>query len=116
MPSTLHNFTIYRGLTFGGLRLMSLDSSGNAVVIGAGSTGLLQARRTAGAALAFALDVSLGDEDGEILVDEVSDTDTAALVAGEYAYDLVLTDADGKAWGPFMHGTITVKDTISEPS
>jgi hypothetical protein len=116
MASTLHNFTIHRGLTFGGLRLMALDSSGNPVVIQAGSTGLLQARRTAGASLAFALDVSLGDEDGEILVDEVSDTDTAAFTAGEYAYDLVLIDDDDKAWGPFMHGTITVKDTISEPA
>lgn len=116
MASTLHSFTLYRGLTFGGLRLMALDASGAAVVISAGSSGLLQARRSAGQALAFALPVELGDADGEILIPEVDAATTAALPLGVFVYDLTLIDANDKPWGPFLHGLITVKDSVSVPA
>lgn len=112
----LHNFTIYRGLTFAGLRLMALDASGAAVTISAGTTALLQARNAPGKALAFALPVSLGQAVGEVLIPEVAASVTAAFPLGEYAYDLILISADAKPWPPIMSGHITVKKAITEAS
>lgn len=116
MPSTRNDFTINKGLTFGGFSLIALDAAGEPVIIGAGTTCLLQARTAADKPLSFALDVSLGEADGEIIVDEVAAADTADLPVGQFGYDLILIDADSKPWGPFMQGTITVKQPFSQPA
>lgn len=113
MPSQLHNFTIFRSLTWQGLRCMALNSTGDAVQLE--GTALLQARKAPSKPVAFELPVTLGDEDGEILIPEVSATSTAALPLGEFEYDLILIDTDSKPWPPVIHGTITVKDPISRP-
>lgn len=110
----IHNFVIYRGLTFAGLRLMALDASGAPVVISAGTTALLQARRAPNKALSFALAVSLGEAAGEILIEEASAAFTAELDSGDFAYDLILISSDLKPWPPILSGIITVKDSISE--
>lgn len=115
MPSTLLNLTIYRGLRFNGVRGIALDSAGAPVVFGAGTTGDMQARRAPGKPLAFTLNVSLGESDGELLIDPVDAEDTALFPLGEYQHDLVLTGTDGEPTGPHAHGIITVKNPISTP-
>jgi hypothetical protein len=116
MPATLYNFTLYRGVTFAGLRLMAVDATGSAVALNGGTTALLQARKAAGKALAFELPVNLGEAVGEILIPEVSATTTAALSRGEFEYDLILISADEKPWPPILRGVIKVEDIISQPS
>lgn len=112
----LHNFTIHKGLTFAGLRLLALDASGSAVAIEAGTTALLQARNAPGRALALSLPVTLGEAVGEILIPEVAASVTAGFPLGEFAYDLILISADAKPWPPILGGQITVKKAITEAS
>lgn len=112
----IHNFTIYKGLTFAGLRLMALDASGAGVVINEGTAALLQARNAPGKALAFALPVTPGESVGEVLVPEVAAAVTADFPVGDYAYDLILISADDKPWPPILGGQITVKRAVSQPA
>jgi hypothetical protein len=112
----LHNFTIYRGLTFAGLRLLALDASGAAVTISAGTTGLLQARSAPGKALAFELPVELGEATGEILISEVAASVTAEFPIGLYAYALILISSDGKPWPPILCGQIAVSKAVTQPA
>lgn len=113
MRSTSHNFTMYRGLTWAGLSCIAVDASGDPVEVE--GTGLLQARKGPNKDVAFELPVTLGSEQGQILIPEVSAAITAALPAGAFMYDLVMTDEGGKPWPPFLTGLITVRDPISKP-
>jgi hypothetical protein len=115
MPSTLLSFTVYRGLRFNGFRGIALDSAGSPVVFNAGTTGLMQARRAPNKPLAFSMPVSLGQANGELIIDAMDAEDTAVLPLGEYQHDLILTDSAGQSTGPFSHGIITVKKPISAP-
>lgn len=115
MPSTLLNITIYRGLRFNGVRGIALDSAGSPVIFNEGTTGLMQARRAPGKPLAFALPVSIGEADGEIVIEAMDAEDTADLPLGEFQHDLILTDAEGQPTGPHSHGIITIKKPISAP-
>lgn len=115
MPSTLKDFVMYRGLAWKGLQAMAVSASGEAVNI-TGSTALLQARKAAGKELAFELPVVIGEAVGQILVPKVAATETAALPVGKFVYDCILIGDDGEPWPPVMHGSITVKDSISQPS
>lgn len=113
MPSTLRNITLYRGLTWQGLRCMAVNASGDPVALE--GTALLQARKAPGKPLSFSLPVTLGEAQGEIVIPEVSAVTSKSLPLGVFMFDLVLIDSDGKAWPPVMHGEITVKDPISKP-
>jgi hypothetical protein len=115
MPSTQHDFTIYRGLTWAGLRCIALSASSEPVSV-EGSTALLQARKAIGKPVAFALPVTLGQEAGEIIIPEVSAETTATLTRGAYVFDLILIGGDGKPWPPVMHGIITVRQPVSNPN
>lgn len=112
----LHNFTIFKGITFAGLRLLALDASGAAVAISPGTTGLLQARSAPGKALAFELPVSLGEAAGEVLIPEVAASVTAQFPIGLYAYDLILISSDEKPWPPILSGQIAVSKAVSQPA
>jgi hypothetical protein len=110
----IHNFTIYRGLTFAGLRLMCLDATGAPVAINAGTTALLQARKMPGKPLEFALPVTLGQAVGEILIPQISAASTTAFALGAFTYDLILISSDAKPWPPILTGLIDVKKSVSE--
>ncbi len=116
MRPTLHRFSIYRGLTWEGLRCRLLDSAGNAVTINAGTTALLQVRRAPGKDVEFALPVEIGENDGEVIIPEVSAATTATMPLGDWMYDLILIDSEGKPWPPIVTGTITVLNPVSVPS
>lgn len=117
MPATIHNFTLYRGLTWEGRQIIVVDAAGDPVAQGAGTTYLLQARTATGKALAFSLTVTRGtDATGQVLIPEVSAATTAALPLGAFGYDIVPIDADSKPWEPIVKGVIDVKDSFSAPS
>ena len=115
MPSTLLNLTLYRGLRFNGVRGIALDSAGSPVVFNEGTTALMQARRAPGKTLAFSLPVSIGESEGELIIDAMPAEDTALLPLGDYRHDLILTDSIGQPSGPHAHGVITIKLPISAP-
>lgn len=117
MPATIHNFTLYPGITWEGRQIIVVDAAGDPVAQGAGTTYLLQARTATGKDLAFALPVTRGTEaDGQVLIPEVAAATTATLPIGSFGYDIIPIGADSKPWEPIVKGVITVAKTFSVPS
>lgn len=115
MPASSLYFDIHRGLRFKGFRGMALDATGAAVTFNAGTTALMQARRAPGKPVAFTLPVTIGTNDGEILIDAMDAADTALLPLGEYQHQVILIDSEGEPTGPHTQGLIYVKEPIAKP-
>jgi len=108
MPVTSLHFDIYRGLRFKGFRGIALDAAGSPVVFNEGTTAQLQARRAPGKPVAFSLDVSLGESDGEVIIDPIDAADTIELPLGVYQFALIITDTESEPTGPHTKGVITI--------
>lgn len=117
MSTPTHDITIYKGLTFEGLSIICLDASGSPVVQDAGTTYLCQVRTAPGKPMQFALTVTRGTQaSGQIVMAEVSATNTAAFPAGTFVYDIVPIGTDSKPWAPLVRGQLTVSRPVSLPS
>ncbi|GEP46418.1 hypothetical protein [Brevifollis gellanilyticus] len=110
-----HDFQIDRGVDFAGLLLVCLNQAGAEIDLSA-FTPQLAARRSLTKPVAFTLSASLGGGEGEIMIAEMSDTQTAALPLGDYLYDLVLEDDEGRRWGPCLTGNLRITDIVTRPT
>lgn len=108
MPVTSLHFDIYRGLRFKGFRGIALDAAGSPVVFNDGTTAQIQARRAPGKPVAFSLSVTIGESNGEIIIDPIDATETTGLPLGVYQYALILTDSEEQPTGPHTKGVITI--------
>lgn len=110
-PGTF-NFTILRGVTWEGLRLELLDSERQPVDL-TGYTAQSQMRRSALADLELAFTVSVdAEESGVVNIAGLTDEQTEALSSGRFVWDLVLVK-DGAVFGPWLTGTVTVADVVT---
>lgn len=100
---------ITRGVTWSAITATCRDAAGDAVDL-TGCTPFADVRRALNKAVSFSLDCALGEEPGTILFPEISDTLTSTKPLGEFIWDLVLEDADGRRLGPFLAGRIIVED------
>jgi hypothetical protein len=107
------DFTIYRGITFNPLVFNVKDTTGTAVDL-TGWQVFSQARN--GQAKPIDLGpVITSAATGQITID-LTKEETAAFHSGEQQWDLIFQHPNGNLIGPYIGGTITVKDKVSVPT
>ncbi len=112
-PGTL-DLTIYKGITFG-RTLTCLDADGVAVDL-TGYTAQADVRqKPTSPHVSFDLNAAIAvDPTTGVITLSLTDTETDALTAGFYGWDLVLING-GDRLGPFIIGGVNVQAVNSQP-
>lgn len=107
-----NTITIQRGAAFSGYSLLLKDAAGDPIDL-TGCTPVIKARKSASKPTLFTLATSLGEADGEITIEPMTDEETLTMAIGETVWDLLIEDAAGLVQGPFMAGRIVITHAIS---
>jgi hypothetical protein len=111
-PGTL-DLTIYKGVRFT-RTLTCLDADGVAVDL-TGYTAQADVRqKPTSPHVSFNLNPDIPTGTDGVITFEKIETDTDALTAGLYGWDLVLINGDDERLGPFIIGPVYVKDINSK--
>ena len=105
------NLEIQRGLTFGPIEVYCKADDGTPFPL-AGWSAASQAGQYPGSTAAIDLRpvIAEDDADGLITIPEITFADASALTLGDFTFDLVLIDPDGKRPCVLLGGTVTVTD------
>jgi hypothetical protein len=110
-PGT-QKITIYKGVDFY-FRLNWKDANEDAIPI-TGWSVQCDVRTSPTAEIAFSLNPEITDGAAGEVTMELSKTETDALTAGKYEYDLVFTTEAGERVGPLIKGPLFVKELNSQ--
>lgn len=112
-PATL-NLSIRRGVTFS-LVINAKDATPAAVNL-TGWSVYSEVRKSPTASVALDFAPAITDPTaGEITI-ELTDEETKALtITGKFRWDLLLETPGGVRLGPFLAGTVTISDDITQP-
>ena len=110
MQSTL-DLEILRGTTFGPVQIVCKNSAKAPVAL-AGWSAAAQARKSASSTLIVDLlpVIAADDAAGLVTLSEIPWETTAALPVGDFRYDLVMIDPDGRRLPPFLGGKLKITD------
>lgn len=112
------NLAINRGTTFGGVIAICKDAAGVVVPL-AGYKAFAEVRRNTCADVVLDLlpYIAPGDTEGKITIPPLTPTQTAALPAGGYKWDIILQDpGGGRATDPLIEGAFTISQIITQPA
>lgn len=104
------DFTIYRGITFNPLVFNAKDGSGNAINL-AGWSVFAQSRNGTGKAIDLEPTIT-NAATGQVTIDFTA-AETSDFKTGEQQWDMVFQKPTGEKLGPYIAGTIFVKDTVT---
>lgn len=108
------NLEIYQGITFGPLILTCKDEAGDPVDLEDFEV-FADVRQTPPCEISFSFGPEITDAaEGEITI-LISDEDTNDLPLGAFFWDLVLQNPSGARMGPYLAGSVTVRQPISQP-
>lgn len=117
--ATSYNFTIVRGSTFRGFLIHCKDqSTGQTLPLTTGYIPYAQIRKKLklGATEITDLLPVISDVNGGLVtIPPIADTDTVALVVGNWPWDFILQLPSGERTEPLAAGTVTIIDKASQP-
>ena len=110
-PASLY-LTLYRGTDFS--VIITCQDSAAAAVDLTGCTFVGHVRSIPSGSLIKSLAPAVTDASaGEITI-TLTDTETLAIAAGDYVWDLFMQDATGIRSGPYVAGRLTVREPVSK--
>lgn len=110
-----HPITIWRGLTFGPLKIYAKDALGNIYTLAGGWSVFASVKKdTKFASLLNLAPTITNTVTGEITIELLPAT-TLALPECTAFWDLVLQTPIGQKLGPYIGGAVTIKTPITQP-
>lgn len=106
------DLTIWRGITFNPLVFNVKDGSGNPVNL-TGWSVFAQSRN--GYSKHIDLQPVITNSVGGQVSIDLTKEETAAFSTGDQEWDLIFQQPSGNRLGPYISGTITVKDPVTVP-
>lgn len=110
-PATF-NLTVYKGASFGPLRVVCRDAVG-ALVNLTGYSAFAKVRKMALGPVIVDLEPTIPSPTAGEITFGFTDEQTAELPHGVFVWDLMLQDGSGQILGPFLVGAFTIKTTVS---
>lgn len=113
MTPAIYHINIKHNITFGPLKIYCKDKSNNIVPL---TNWIVYAQARNKSNPGF-IDLSPEITDpsaGEITI-EFTDSETRALSAGDYNWDMILETPEGTHLGPFIQGRCKIEETITQP-